>query len=58
MALPPHLSFLRIGAPEAAHTIELWIDYVCPYSGEHNEVYFIKQPPLTIVWPLYLSNFT
>jgi len=34
MALPPHLSFLRIGSPDAAHTLELWLDYVCPFSAK------------------------
>jgi len=49
MALPPHLSFLRIGAPEAAHTIELWIDYVCPYSAKlfRNAVAPIIAPSVT-----------
>jgi len=34
MALPPTLSFLRVGAAEAHHTLEFWIDYVCPFSAK------------------------
>lgn len=33
MSLPPHLSFLRLGSVSAPHTLELWLDFVCPFSG-------------------------
>ncbi|KAF8592764.1 hypothetical protein K439DRAFT_1400808 [Ramaria rubella] len=43
MALQPSLHFLRIaGPPSAPHTLEIFIDYVCPFSAkivksvEHN----------------------
>lgn len=32
MSLPPQLSFLRIGSISAPHTLEVWLDYVCPFS--------------------------
>ncbi|KAF9509612.1 hypothetical protein BS47DRAFT_1377581 [Hydnum rufescens UP504] len=34
MALRPSLSFLRIGSPTAPHTLEFWLDYVCPFSAK------------------------
>ncbi|CAE6511118.1 unnamed protein product [Rhizoctonia solani] len=34
MSLQPSLSFLRIGAPASPHTLELYIDFVCPFSAK------------------------
>ncbi|KAF8338912.1 uncharacterized protein EI90DRAFT_2967369 [Cantharellus anzutake] len=48
MSLLPHLSFLRIGAPDAVHTLELWLDYVCPFSGIFkNSIVPILAPAVT-----------
>ncbi|CAE7077269.1 unnamed protein product [Rhizoctonia solani] len=34
MSLLPSLSFLSIGSPAAPHTLELYVDFVCPYSAK------------------------
>ncbi|KAJ7770962.1 hypothetical protein DFH07DRAFT_735015 [Mycena maculata] len=35
MALPPHLRPLIIaGTPDAPHTLDIFLDYVCPYSAK------------------------
>ncbi|CED85619.1 Thioredoxin-like fold [Phaffia rhodozyma] len=34
MSLKPSLSFLRIGSPSSPHTLEVWIDYLCPFSAK------------------------
>jgi len=49
MSLPPQLSFLRIGSPSAPHTLEIWLDYVCPYSAKitRNALIPIIKPAVT-----------
>ncbi|SCZ90219.1 BZ3500_MvSof-1268-A1-R1_Chr1-3g01848 [Microbotryum saponariae] len=32
MALPPQFATHRIGSPSAAHTLELYLDLICPFS--------------------------
>ncbi|KAF8940657.1 hypothetical protein EDD21DRAFT_375990 [Dissophora ornata] len=41
MSLPPQYSGHRIaGTPDASHTLELYLDYVCPFSAKiWNQVY-------------------
>ncbi|WFD21959.1 hypothetical protein MEQU1_000619 [Malassezia equina] len=34
MALPPALQALSIGAPDALNTLELYVDYLCPFSAK------------------------
>lgn len=34
MALKPSLSFLRLGSPASPHILEVWIDYLCPFSAK------------------------
>ncbi|CAE7077247.1 unnamed protein product [Rhizoctonia solani] len=34
MSLQPSLSFLSIGDPTAPHTLELYLDFVCPFSAK------------------------
>ncbi|KAF8318155.1 hypothetical protein DL93DRAFT_2076137 [Clavulina sp. PMI_390] len=49
MALPPHLAFLRIGSPLAPHTLEIFLDYVCPYSAKimRNAIEPVIKPAVT-----------
>ncbi|KAE8256370.1 hypothetical protein A4X13_0g2685 [Tilletia indica] len=34
MALPPNLASLALGKASAPHTLELWLDYLCPFSAK------------------------
>lgn len=34
MSLQPSLSFLQIGNPAAPHSLELYLDFVCPFSAK------------------------
>jgi len=34
MALPPNLAQLALGKATAPHTLELWLDYLCPFSAK------------------------
>ncbi|CUA66738.1 hypothetical protein RSOLAG22IIIB_00185 [Rhizoctonia solani] len=34
MSLQPSLSFLTIGNPASPHTLELYIDFICPFSAK------------------------
>ncbi|CAE6499529.1 unnamed protein product [Rhizoctonia solani] len=34
MSLQPSLSFLTVGNPAAPHTLELYLDFVCPFSAK------------------------
>ncbi|KAF8608939.1 hypothetical protein BDV93DRAFT_518971 [Ceratobasidium sp. AG-I] len=34
MALQPTLSFLQIGNPAAPHTLEFYLDFLCPFSAK------------------------
>ncbi|CAE6417080.1 unnamed protein product [Rhizoctonia solani] len=34
MSLQPSLSFLAIGNPASPHTLELYLDFVCPFSAK------------------------
>ncbi|KAK0536546.1 hypothetical protein OC834_001157 [Tilletia horrida] len=34
MALPPNLASLALGKASAPHTLELWLDYLCPFSSK------------------------
>ncbi|CEL60803.1 hypothetical protein RSOLAG1IB_04042 [Rhizoctonia solani AG-1 IB] len=34
MSLQPSLSFLTIGNPASPHTLELYLDFVCPFSAK------------------------
>ncbi|KAK0545859.1 hypothetical protein OC846_005499 [Tilletia horrida] len=34
MALPPNLASLALGKATAQHTLEFWLDYVCPFSAK------------------------
>jgi len=49
MSLPPQLSFLRIGSVSAPHTLEIWLDYVCPFSAKitKNALVPVVKPLLT-----------
>jgi len=49
MSLPPHLSFLRLGSIGAPHTLEVFLDYVCPFSAKitKNALIPILKPAVT-----------
>ncbi|CAE6438236.1 unnamed protein product [Rhizoctonia solani] len=49
MSLQPSLSFLTIGNPASPHTLELYLDFVCPFSAKIfvNAVDRVLKPLLT-----------
>ncbi|GAB1525524.1 hypothetical protein RhiTH_008687 [Rhizoctonia solani] len=49
MSLQPSLSFLTIGNPASPHTLELYLDFVCPFSAKiyNNAVTAVLRPLFT-----------
>ncbi|EPQ32176.1 uncharacterized protein PFL1_00373 [Pseudozyma flocculosa PF-1] len=48
MALPPSLQALSIGPLEAPNTLELFVDYLCPFSAK--QLHGVEQHLLPLVW--------
>ncbi|KAF8739848.1 Thioredoxin, partial [Rhizoctonia solani] len=49
MSLQPSISFLTIGNPASPHTLELYLDFVCPFSAKiyNNAVTTVLRPLFT-----------